>query len=185
MKSTSSFLLKIACLLLLLSNTAFSQGVYQMWGTSREGGDFRIGALYSTAPDGSSLQVRHSSTVITGGSAPKYSDLVEYNGKFYGTTTAGGAVYNSLYGTIFEWDPGTNVHTVKYTFIGTTDGRAPYGTLALFNGKFYGTTSAGGANGAGVIFEWDPATNVYTKKIDLSTAIGSLPYGGMKLYNNK
>ena len=65
------------------------------------------------------------------------------------------------------------------------DGRNPNNSLVLLNNKFYGMTSFGGAQDSGVIFEWDPAVNIYTKKIDLSSATGSIPYGDLTAYNNK
>jgi uncharacterized repeat protein (TIGR03803 family) len=52
------------------------------------------------------------------------------------------------------------------------------------NGKLYGTSN-GGANGAGHIFEYDPATTTYTVKYDLVASAGSGPIGTMLLYNNK
>ena len=44
-------------------------------------------------------------------------------------------------------------------------GSAPTGSLCLFGSKFYGMTNQGGSANKGVIFEWDPVTNIYTKKI--------------------
>ncbi len=176
------FMKKVGLLLLVLFVCLGSnaQGVYQMWGISREGGSANLGTIYSVAHDGSNLQTHHSFTVKNYGSAPKYSELVEYNGKFYGTTTGGGIGY----GTIFQWDASTNEYIMKYAFTGTS-GRQPFGTMAVYNGRFYGTSNIGGTNNVGVIFEWDPATNIYTKKIDLSLANGCSPYGGMKLHNDK
>jgi uncharacterized repeat protein (TIGR03803 family) len=57
--------------------------------------------------------------------------------------------------------------------------------LTLSNGKFYGLTYAGGINNAGVIFEWDPTTNTYTKKFDFNTTNGSKPQGSLILSNGK
>jgi uncharacterized repeat protein (TIGR03803 family) len=54
-----------------------SQRVYQMWGTSREGGSANIGTIFSIAPDGSNLQTRYSFAVKNPGIAPNYSELVE------------------------------------------------------------------------------------------------------------
>ncbi|HKO80917.1 MAG TPA: choice-of-anchor tandem repeat GloVer-containing protein, partial [Chitinophagaceae bacterium] len=51
-------------------------------------------------------------------------------------------------------------------------------------GKLYGT-SQGGANNAGYIFEYDPATTNYALKFDLTVSGGSSPIGTMLLYNNK
>jgi len=44
------------------------------------------------------------------------------------------------------------------------------------NGKLYGMTSSGGSNNSGVLFEFDPATGTYTKKLDFDGSNGSRPY---------
>ena len=41
-----------------------------------------------------------------------------------------------------------------------------YNQLTEYNGKFYSMTSQGGTNNLGVIFEWDPVTNIYIKKFN-------------------
>ena len=47
--------------------------------------------------------------------------------------------------------------TLKASF-NRSNGAAPYAPLTpAGNGKFYGTTVAGGANGEGAIFEFDPS----------------------------
>ena len=45
--------------------------------------------------------------------------------------------------------------------------------------KFYGLTKAGGASDMGVIFEWNPSTNAYVKKIELTTLSGITPLGSL------
>lgn len=96
------------------------------------------------------------------------------NGKFYGST----AINNST-SSIFEFDYITGTVTPKIT-LSTADGiylRDPM--LLAPNGKFYGVASSGGANGPGVIFEYDYVNNVYSKKVDLSLATGGSPSGKM------
>ena len=46
-------------------------------------------------------------------------------------------------------------------------------------------TYYGGAYGLGVFFEWDPATNTYTKKLDFNITNGSQPYGSLTLKDGK
>jgi len=49
--------------------------------------------------------------------------------------------------------------TVVHSFTGHPDGAAPFGTLVLYGGNFYGTTQYGGSdagNGYGTIFELSP-----------------------------
>jgi uncharacterized repeat protein (TIGR03803 family) len=99
------------------------------------------------------------------------NNLVEYNGKLYGTTyTNGDYVGKHLgpgYGTIFTYDilkNYDNFHKI-YDFNDSVDaqaGRLPMSGLTLgSNGKLYGTTSWGGTslNGHGVLYEIDPAKN--------------------------
>src|SRR5260370_13313261 len=43
--------------------------------------------------------------------------------------------------------------TVLHTFTGGADGGTPFGTPILFNGNVYGTTSGGGTQGLGTVYE--------------------------------
>lgn len=98
--------------------------------------------------------------------------------KFYGVCSGSSdiAFYGNspedplLTGCLFEWDPATNVFTVKYDFDVPEDGLNPVGNLFEKDGKLYGITYVGGENNAGVIFEFDPAAtgNAYSKKADMS-----------------
>ena len=122
-----------------------------------------------------------------------YGSITVYNGKLYGMTTNGG--YNdgeTSAGVIFEYDLTTNIYTRKVKFdqsdvttYGHQMGHIPYGSLALYNGKFYGTTFAGGSASAGVVFKWDPSTNTYTEIQDMdgSTVMGYQPKGTMAVCN--
>ncbi|MES2131265.1 MAG: choice-of-anchor tandem repeat GloVer-containing protein [Bacteroidota bacterium] len=102
---------------------------------------------------------------------------------------ADGYVYSTTYGyssiatlaqasngSIVRIDPSTNNFSYIRPFDGMVyaDGWLPQGNFADTNGKLYGYTGLGGPNiiyptfsGYGVIYEYDPATNTYTKKYDL------------------
>lgn len=75
------------------------------------------------------------------------------DGNFYGTTYFGGA---NGEGTVFKVAPGGELTTL-YSFCaqtGCTDGKQPEaGLVQATNGNFYGTTSQGGANNYGTVFE--------------------------------
>ncbi len=43
----------------------------------------------------------------------------------------------------------------------------------------------GGLNDKGVLFEWDPVSNIYTKRYYFTSATGSNPVGKLSAYNNK
>lgn len=84
--------------------------------------------------------------------------IADSKGDLYGTTFFGGK-YNA--GTVFKLVPsgtGTWTQNVVYSFTGGADGEWPLGPL-YFNAtqnKFYGTTTAGGTAGQGVVFELTP-----------------------------
>ena len=76
------------------------------------------------------------------------------DGNLYGTNSGCGSNGNCTdgLGTVFEITPAGTVTTI-HSFVGT-DGANPVGGLAqVTNRNFYGTTSAGGSNGDGTVFE--------------------------------
>lgn len=111
-----------------------------------------------------------------------YGSLTLNGGKLYGMTRYGGANNG---GVIFELNLATNIYTKKID-LDSTNGRYPFSSsLTLNEGKFYGMTWEGGAYNGGVIFEWNPTTNIYTKKINLYSNIGINPSGSLTLYGGK
>jgi uncharacterized repeat protein (TIGR03803 family) len=73
-----------------------------------------------------------------------------------------------------------------YSFMGQSDGGAPYGALALgANGVLYGTTTVGGTYGVGTVVQLNPPTppdGVWTENVLYSfTGLGdgSQPYAGV------
>jgi uncharacterized repeat protein (TIGR03803 family) len=94
------------------------------------------------------------------GGQPLAGLVLDTKGNLYGTTLQGGA---NFAGTVFELTPNSNgtwTEQVIYNFngfSGTGDGYFPYGTLVFdAKGNLYGTTSGGGANSSGTIFEVSP-----------------------------
>jgi uncharacterized repeat protein (TIGR03803 family) len=90
------------------------------------------------------------------GSEPMGGVTVDSAGNLFGTTFQGGA---SFLGTVFEFSPagsGQWAGKILHNFSGA-DGAAPYCQLIFDNsGNLYGTTSLGGINNAGVVFEITP-----------------------------
>ncbi|MBV9301284.1 MAG: hypothetical protein JOY62_12680 [Acidobacteriaceae bacterium] len=98
----------------------------------------------------------------TNGANPIYVYLVQgTDGELYGTTevSAGGG------GTVFKITTGGTLTTLhEFCPAGQcTEGALPYAGLVLAtNGNFYGTTSGGGANGNGTVFEITPTGTLST-----------------------
>ena len=76
-------------------------------------------------------------------------------GNLYGTTVTDGA-YG--YGSVFKLTAASGwTYTSLHAFTGGSDGSYPQGTIILdAQGNLYGTTSEGGAEGAGVVFQITP-----------------------------
>lgn len=171
----------------LFTAVVFAQGVSKLFGLvggSPQANQSSNGYLFSTDSSGQGLQVNYNFPVTTFGANPANLEMMPYNGKLYGTTSTGGV---NNYGTIFEYDPATDTYSKKFDFGPTVSatGGGPKGSLLLYNSKFYGLAADYGAGGAGVIFEWDPATNIYIKKYDFTGASGAYPQNSLKLMNGK
>ena len=91
----------------------------------------------------------------TDGANPASKLIKGSDGYFYGTTSAGG----NGYGTVFKITS-SEVKTTLYNFTGGNDGAAPQAGLVLgSDGNFYGTTSKGGPSGDigyGTVFKITP-----------------------------
>jgi uncharacterized repeat protein (TIGR03803 family) len=121
------------------------------------------------------------------GSNPYGATLVfDPAGNIYGTTYGGGGgSCPSGCGVVFKLTPsgGSWTETVIYTFTGGADGGSPWAGVTLDSaGNLYGTTSAGGINGNGSVYELSPSGGGYTEKTlyDFQGAQdGGSPYSGL------
>lgn len=150
-------------------------------GTRRFGGTFN-GVLFEWDPTTNVYTVKYSMPGAASIGSDFNGRLAVYNNKLYGNTRADAANFG---GAIFEWDPSSNIVTNKINFASATGSAGNYGEMILYNNKFYSTTTFGGTNSKGVVYEWDPATNIYTNKFNFTAVTGSLCYGGFGLLNNK
>ncbi len=145
------------------------------------GGTNNYGVLFEYDPGNSTYAKKFDFNSLSGHS---YGSLMQaLNGKLYGMTPDGGINYE---GVLFEYDLGTDTYTKKMDFDGTNTGGCPQGSLIQANGKLYGMTYWGGANNNGVLFEYDPNTNTYTKKMDFDGLnTGNYPEGSLIQVNGK
>ena len=120
------------------------------------------------------------------GSTPRAVAILG-NNKLYAVTAAGGSG-NS--GTLAEFDFLTGKGVKKFDFNDNTTGSDPISLISSLSGKLYGVNKTGGPKGSGVLFEFDPASGVFTNKVNFdytNVNIGYIPTGlvsgaGGKLY---
>ncbi|HVM59614.1 MAG TPA: choice-of-anchor tandem repeat GloVer-containing protein [Verrucomicrobiae bacterium] len=146
------------------------------------------GSGSGASPNGTVFRITSRGTLTTlrsfsGGSdgAAPYGGLVQgIDGNLYGTTSAGGTSGN---GTVYRITTSGTLTTLR-PFAGGSDGSAPYGGLVQgVDGNFYGTTSAGGASGNGIIYRITPSgtlTNLWSFSggLDGGNPNAGLAWGG-------
>ena len=120
-----------------------------LFGTTYAGGASYIGTVFEIA-NGSTSVTTLASFNGTNGAYPDASLVLDSSGNLFGTTYAGGA---SNEGTVFELANGSTSIDTLASFNGT-NGNYPRSDLILDSSyNLLGTTSSGGANGYGTIFE--------------------------------
>lgn len=130
-----------------------ADGAGNLYGTASVGGNFGGGTVFKIDAKGN-FSILHTFTGSHGdGKVPMGGLIRDSAGTLYGTTLAGGA-YDE--GTVFKLNPSTGAETVLYSFTGGADGQSPWASLVMDKlGNLFGTTSFGGTNGDGTVFELD------------------------------
>jgi uncharacterized repeat protein (TIGR03803 family) len=154
-----------------------------LYGTTTNGGASNEGVLFRYVIGTNSLTVRASFNSGNIGANPASSLVQAADGKLYGIAPYGGPTGN---GTLFAYDPTNDTMLKRVDFSNSSNGSNPQSGMVLApNGLFYGMTSLGGANAQGVLYEYDPATDTYTSKVDLSlSGTGGSPSGSLVLAAN-
>ena len=151
-----------------------------VYGVTSGGGYKNRGVVYSINTATGAFTILHAFKGGLDGYAP-FSHLVLFtDGNLYGTTSMGGG-YNK--GLVFRITP-KGVYSVVACFTGK-NGSMPIGGLSLslkgfsVNGALFGTTSAGGAYGAGTVFSVTPQGKI-TNLHSLNPATdGASPNGAL------
>jgi uncharacterized repeat protein (TIGR03803 family) len=136
-----------------------------LYGTASGGGSFQgpcagsgCGTVFKLAPNGK-LKVLHTFTGASDGATP-LGLVRDAAGNLFGTASSGGDPDCGVggvpgCGVVFKVDA-KNKLTVRHTFTGGFDGGSPNTGLALdAAGDLFGTTTAGGTSGQGVVFKLD------------------------------
>ncbi len=165
-------------------------GSGNLYGTTVMGGSKNGGSVFQMSPNGSggwTTNVLYSFGASSTDGQQPYAGLVfDTAGNLYGTTSAGGS---EGYGTVFELTPNGSGGWTEVTLhnfgIASTDGIYPYAGLIFdSSGNLYGTTSKGGSEGQGAVFEMTPnGSGGWTERVlhnfGVSGSDGRYSYAGL------
>ena len=122
-----------------------------LYGTTVSGGACLCGVVFKISPDGTESILHTFGSNPTDGYYPEAGLAMDAKGNLYGTTAYGGKGFRS--GTVFKISFRGGYSLLHY-FVGSGDGISPTAPVILDQaGNLYGTTSLGGANGEGAVFE--------------------------------
>jgi uncharacterized repeat protein (TIGR03803 family) len=135
------------------------------YGITDAGGINKFGTVFKITPGGTltTLYSFCSKLNCSDGASPNPNLVQGKDGNFYGTTYQGGANFGTIF-KITSTGTFTNLHNFCAT-TGCRDGSNPLaGVIQASDGKFYGTTTAGGKFSRGAIFKMSQSggvTNLY------------------------
>ncbi|MBV9056420.1 MAG: hypothetical protein JO078_12585 [Candidatus Eremiobacteraeota bacterium] len=175
-----------------LGGVLFGTTVYGGGSGCKSGHVKGCGTVFELTPKGK----EHVQSRLPGGAkgANPDSQLTFFNGALYGEAAAGGTgkcyyAQTPGCGLIFKITPSGNV-SILYAFKGGKDAGTPSGGLLLYNGNFYGTTTAGGSSrcyfsyGCGTVFKMTPSgTETILHRFKGSWNDGALPASGLAMLN--
>jgi uncharacterized repeat protein (TIGR03803 family) len=179
----------------------------KLYGTTKSGGQYTLGVLYEFDISNNIFSKLHD--FINGSGSSTYSSLIQAdNNKLYGYGLGGvfeydyanqvfilkpntskvgilylnynGKLYSINKSSIIEYDPNYNSYNSYSISLSST----PNGLMIASNGNFYTTTSVGGINNLGAIFEFNQITKKITKLLDFNIINGSYPIGILSQSSN-
>ena len=158
-----------------------------LFGTTSLGGAYFNGTVFEIAKTSSGYASTPTILVSFDGSNggnPQAGLIADANGNLFGTTNVGGA---NEYGVVFEVAKTSsgyaNSPTILFNFDNTNGAIPQAGLIADANGNLFGTTSGGGANGYGVVFEIAKTSSGYattpTILFNFDNTNGASPVAGL------
>lgn len=164
-----------------------------LYGTTQIGGANSRGTVYELSPPSATGGSWTETVLFTfphaaDGGYPLGGVILASDGSLYGTTSMDGFKNSTTCpggcGTIFRlsrnaggtWT-GQALHSFEYT-----DGATPFSSLTYFKGSYYGTTSAGGPDNEGAVFQLTPNSGgsaTFTTIFNFTFDNGGIPYAGV------
>jgi len=146
----------------------------RLYGTAAFGGANGGGAAFAVNIDGIGFTTLCNFTDGSDGANPQARLIQGTDGRLYGTTSGAGT--NGA-GTVFAVNPDGTGFTTLYSFTAGNDGAfSQAGLIQGADGRFYGTTPSGGANGGGTAFAISSlAVNAGSTATLTVTATGTAP----------
>jgi uncharacterized repeat protein (TIGR03803 family) len=146
-----------------------------LYGTASQGGANGFGTVFKMTTTGTVLS--HYSFTGRGDGAGAVGGLIQgADGNFYGMA-GGGGKYS--FGTIFKMTP-KGAFSTLYSFHGALgDGAFPNsGLVQATDGNLYGSTTSGGVNGFGTLFQIS-TTGAYKLLYSFQATTGEVPLGAL------
>jgi uncharacterized repeat protein (TIGR03803 family) len=163
-----------------------------LYGMTSVGGGHNGGTVFKLSPGSDGVwteTVLHRFNPLNhkdgGNPFPSAGLVFDSAGNLYGATTSGGEFER---GTVFELTPGSNgtwTEKILHSFgpyATNGDGEQPLSSLVFDGaGNLYGTTSTGGADNAGTVFELSPVSGGWSEKVlhSFNVEDGTNPIGGV------
>ncbi len=144
------------------------------YGVSTNGG-FGFGVIFKMNADGTGYSVIFSFDKL-GGANPTAGLREGTDGFLYGCTSAGGSTNT---GVLFKVKKDGSGFQKLIDFSGA-NGSDPVGSLiTMSDGTLYGVTTAGGSNGAGILYKINQDGSSFSKLIDFDFTTGATPISGL------
>jgi uncharacterized repeat protein (TIGR03803 family) len=142
-----------------------------LYGTTRVGGANNDGTVFELA-QGSSTITTLTSFNTANGLNPEAGLIMDSSGNLFGTTFGGGA---DKLGTVFELPQGSGTITTLASFDNTHGAGPGAGLILDASGNLFGTTTAGGVNGAGAVFELAQGSGTISTLASFNISNGDFP----------
>jgi uncharacterized repeat protein (TIGR03803 family) len=147
-----------------------------LYGTTEFGGAGGDGTVFEYTPGASAPVTLASFDSFTNGSEPQGGLYRDSAGDLFGTTGGTDSVNGGDgEGTVFELAAGSNSPTTLYDFTGTNGAFPTSNLVADASGNLYGTTSSGGSDDDGTVFEVAASTLNVTMLASVPSTLGDGP----------